>query len=682
MVDAPADDDCYRNSADQAPKHLGEASVNPFHKMTGVPEGRVVYDDPHAAFAHFMTLRTEEEMWDFFVSQTYDNFSTRPMSFNYHKKKMKETLPDCVQLCVVDSKETGQREEFVCHNYPERDYPKEIWKEQLRETRSDLREIYEHWLYEHKPEMRERIEELRRQGKLHQTAISVVAITFFSFSGKLAVDVFSDGVPPTRSGSRRMNNQLIRFVVKDDQEELLCECLHNACTIVYNSDFKLRSRDFCDGLAEVLEQGDFTPRLMIADMVERNALCNKQAQTAHYGCDQCIAESENLHWSCKSLGYPRRDEKSWEEEIPTEAGTDPVTYFGRKGPAPLKRLPGFKISEQVPVEPMHCLFLGITKHMIDNLLRSKKYHGENGGQEFIEKTVMQEYNKMRLPTEVQRMPRDFHQTWRSNEYKVFLLTMGHRVGELFHAHGMSDIGEAFSRFTFIVRAMLLNNAWYKAVQETYNIEAEVLLFYHKMEEIMGTSMMTANYHALSHLPFWRDKFRLHLLSAEPAETFYGRNKKNLEERNRHYGMQMHYKAAVNLQRGKVVKTFFMFETSDCEMCFFVGHYCRRNFSYKIGKKRHRIRDNAIIVNREMNVGRYTGEIIDGNLSCKRYYLTHYKSPSLDYNWSLVGLFELKGMVADRGNMDPNLYMKPRDICGKGIVTGNVLSIFTRDMWQV
>ncbi len=349
-----------------------------------------------------------------------------------------------------------------------------------------------------------------------------------------------------------MNNQLIRFVDKEDTEELLCECLHNACTVVYNADFKLRSRDFCDGLREVLENANFTPRLMIADMIERNALCNKQAQTAHYGCDQCIAEAENLHWSVKSLGFPRRDERSWEEEIPVDEGTENVTYFGRKGPAPLKRLPDFKISEQLPIEPMHCLFLGITKHMIDNLIRSNRYHGGKDGQEEIEATLLKEYNKMRLPTEVQRMPRDFHQTWRANEYKVFLLTMGHRVGELFHSRGMSDIAEVFARFTFIVRAMLLNNQWYKAVTEKYNMEGEVSLFYHKMEAIIGPNMMTANYHALSHLPWWRDRFRLHLLSAEPAETFYGRNKKNLEERNRHYGMQLHYKAAVNLQRGNTI----------------------------------------------------------------------------------------------------------------------------------
>ncbi len=175
MVDAPADDDRYRHSADQAPTHMGDCTRNPFHKVTELPQGTTVYDDPQAAFGHFNTLRTPEEMWEFFVSQTFHNFSTRPLSYNYHKKKVKETLPVCLQLCVVDSKENGDREEFVCHNYPERDYPKEIWKEQLRETRSDLAEIYEHWLYQHLPEKRARIEQLRTEGK--STVDLVVAIT-------------------------------------------------------------------------------------------------------------------------------------------------------------------------------------------------------------------------------------------------------------------------------------------------------------------------------------------------------------------------------------------------------------------------------------------------------------------------------------------------------------------------
>ncbi len=85
----------------------------------------------------------------------------------------------------------------------------------------------------------------------------------------------------------------------------------------------------------------------------------------------------------------------------------------------------------------------------------------------------------------------------------------------------------------------------------------------------------------------------------------------------------------------------------------------------------------------MNVARYTGDIVDGKLACKRYYLANYKSPCLDYDWSLVGVFQVKGVVADRGNLNqPNLYMRPIDICAKGIVTGDVLSIFSRDMWQV
>ncbi len=481
-----------------------------------------------------------------------------------------------------------------------------------------------------------------------------------------------------------MCNQLIRFVDMDDGEDLLCECLHNAVTVVYNNEFRLRSRDYCDGLSEVLDDARFKPRLMIADMVERNALCNKQSQTALYGCDQCIAQSENLHWSVHSLDRPRRDEKSWEEEVPENEATDGGTYFGRKGQAPLKKLNGFQISQQLPVEPMHCLFLGIAKHMIDHLIRSDKYHGAFEGQARIEKTLIAEYSKMRLPTEVQRMPRDFHQTWRANEYKVFMLAMGHRVAELFHEAGMVFIAEAFARFTFIIRALLLPNAWYEAVKERYNINAEIMLFYHTIENVMGTNMMTANYHALSHLPHWRERFRLHLLSAEPAETFYGRNKKNLEERNRHYGSQLHYKSAVNLLRGlyiclwKCDSFLFIFLCS-----FFSGHYCRRNFSFKIAKKKHRIRDNAILVNREMNVARYTGDIVEGFLACQRYYLTRYRHASLDNDWSLVGLFRVEGLVADRGDTSKrDVFLKPVDIVGKGIVSKDVLSVFTRDMWQV
>ncbi len=164
MENVSRDDDRYANAADQAPVHLGDHSKNPFHKVSTTGGQIPFYDDPDLAFSHFNTLRTPEEYWDFYVSQCSQNFLTRPFSYNYHKKKEKDSLPGYMQLCVVDSKESGERQEFVCHNYPERDYPKEVWKEQLRETRSDIGEVYQHWLAQHLPEKRQQIEHLRMEG--------------------------------------------------------------------------------------------------------------------------------------------------------------------------------------------------------------------------------------------------------------------------------------------------------------------------------------------------------------------------------------------------------------------------------------------------------------------------------------------------------------------------------------
>ncbi len=351
-----------------------------------------------------------------------------------------------------------------------------------------------------------------------------------------------------------MVNQLVRFVNVDDTEELLCECMHNACTLVYSLDYKLSPREHLAGLAEVLHDAGFKSRLMIADLVERNGLCNKQSHTSHYGCDQCIAESENLHWPADQIAKPRRDEQSWEVEVPESEGNEVNLFLGRKGPAPLKLLDDFQISTQLVVEPMHCLFLGITRHLIDTLIRSTRYHEGKPKAKDIERKIVEQYDLMRVPHEVQRLPRDFHQNWRSNEFKVFILCFGHRVGEMFYSAELETIGTIFSRFTFILRAMLLNNTWYERVKAKHNLNQEIARFCKDCEDLIGP--LSANYHALTHLPYWRDRYRLHLLSAEPAEAFYGRNKKNIEERNRHYGLQVHYNSNTDLTSGMLINLQF------------------------------------------------------------------------------------------------------------------------------
>ncbi len=181
MEDAAADDDRYVNAVDKAPAHLADHTSNPYHKIS-TPGGVIpVYDDPDEAFSHFNTLRTPEEYWEFLTAQCGENFLTRPFSYNYHKKKEKESLPGYMQLCVVDSKETGDREEFICRTYPERDYPKELWKEQLRETRSDISQVYLHWLSQHKPEKRQRIEQLRMDGEIACVTVCFPVSTLLPF---------------------------------------------------------------------------------------------------------------------------------------------------------------------------------------------------------------------------------------------------------------------------------------------------------------------------------------------------------------------------------------------------------------------------------------------------------------------------------------------------------------------
>ncbi len=102
-----------------------------------------------------------------------------------------------------------------------------------------------------------------------------------------------------------------------------------------------------------------------------------------------------------------------------------------------------------------------------------------------------------------------------------------------------------------------------------------------VQDLLGEGKMNANSHALSHLVHWRKKYRLHEISCEPGEAFFGQNKRSLNVRNKHYGRQVHYNRNTE---------------------FLGGHDCKSAFSYS-NPRTNSAKDNAIIVDRHMKVYR-------------------------------------------------------------------------------
>ena len=66
------------------------------------------------------------------------------------------------------------------------------------------------------------------------------------------------------------------------------------------------------------------------------------------------------------------------------------------------------------------------------------------------------------------------------------------------------------------------------------------------------------------------------------------------------------------------------------------------------------------------------------MEAKRFILKKYEPAHFEEDWSKVGIFEIAGMQQD----DRMAEVDREDICGKGVVNGTTMVLYTRDMWLV
>ncbi len=376
-----------------------------------------------------------------------------------------------------------------------------------------------------------------------------------------------------RNGKQSLLSQVIEFHAFGDPYG--CKYRFNAVTITWQNGYKPARCQRLAALAFELRKANLQVRMVKADMIERNILSNKMSHLSAFGCDQCVCKTVGGHYPVdETFDEPLRDEATWEREI-----TPGHTFLGRKGPAPLKDLPGFSITQGFVVDPMHQIFIGHVHTLIRRFLLSDECHEGKNVQAAIMEQMNSNYCGLVLPLEVQRKTRPYDKAWCANELKVWLLACGHKMADILEEAGLHDIAVIFGRFTFFVRALLLPEEWLIDAEKERDLQTLIKDHLTDVERLLGPEAMSANSHALSHLRFWRQMYSLSEMSCSPGEAFFGENKRSMDVRNRHYGRQMHLNRMTQYLR---------------------GHTCTHTFFVKKSTRRDE-RDNSIFVDTKMRV---------------------------------------------------------------------------------
>ncbi len=219
--------------------------------------------------------------------------------------------------------------------------------------------------------------------------------------------------------------------------------------------------------------------------------------------------------------------------------------------------------------------------------------------------------------------------------------------------GFPDVCKVWHKYTYVMRMLAQGDIWYRhSSYEGDLLKAEIQILYGLVEKLLGKSGCVPNLHALWHLPMWRQRYRLGVISTEKAEDFYGKNRKSFAQQTVSVGKQIHYNTLLAGLEGHACDTTFKFRPRA-----------------KAGDMDHVLVDAAKVA------WYYVGDADDQDcylareICCVKYF-----TEETGIDWDAVGIYEIVGMEED-------VTLVPKsNIIAKGIIIRDkLLNVWTKDL---
>ena len=189
------------------------------------------------------------------------------------------------------------------------------------------------------------------------------------------------------------------------------------------------------------------------------------------------------------------------------ASTTGNPAFGVKGDTKLSDL--LRIPERVPFDPMHLLYLGINKSLLNAILKCKSVDLD-----ILSATI----DQIKVPHYFRRKPRHFlteFSLWKAQEHRHFLLYFAPFVLLSVHRNSPSqNSNDLFILYYILSTAVYI--LYEDNITETDIQAAEICIreFQFRVVHIFGDTVRTITLHSLKHLPEQVRKFGpLHRVSA-------------------------------------------------------------------------------------------------------------------------------------------------------------------------
>ena len=355
-------------------------------------------------WSHNVSKRAANEFWKFIIrhAKEFEGFKQLP---NYRLQAEKQ-LPRMYTSAKVVNNETQQE---TLHNQVQV-LPAEKEDESLCWTKTyiPLREVLQFHNKAHRRHCNEEVVIFGTDG-VQQSKSSTATLDVYTVEFPSCRRVYPIGVIKVFPESAKTKESARKNVAISKQLNL----------------------DLINEFAEDLRRTGIRVQYAKADAPKRAFLKNTSGHTSYYGCEYCKEKAKlftskrsnrqdartvrKIVWPGREAGAPRTHE---EMLMLANANGAPSEQFGVKGESVLAQFEEFNLIDDVPVESMHFIALGVIRSLVSLALGAGPKKSLHKAAKLNEKFLNKSVSAVKLPSEFCRRARPIDvPNWKASEYR-------------------------------------------------------------------------------------------------------------------------------------------------------------------------------------------------------------------------------------------------------------------------
>lgn len=245
----------------------------------------------------------------------------------------------------------------------------------------------------------------------------------------------------------------------------------------------------------------FLPFCLKCDKGAVHKVCLCSAFNGEYGCNFCLHPNKTVDgriynkYVVLNEKADRRSNEMWLNDA--ELASSALRIRGIRGKTILYRMPFVKFPQHISIEPIHCLYLGVSKYMVDHLWFKPSGYEFYIGRPLAIKRIDALLINLRLPEYADsRLPKSLsnRSNWKASQWKYWCLYISIPIllTTIIDKKYINHWGH-FVKATYILSK--------EKIQKDKVIEADKLYFdfVYGIQMLYGSEFMTSNIHSLEHI---------------------------------------------------------------------------------------------------------------------------------------------------------------------------------------